>query len=49
MCKTISILGQNYTVEYKTSAEDDCLLECDGYCDKTSKRIVVVEKEKIAI
>lgn len=42
----VNILGTDYTVEKKTSSQDACLLECDGYCDKTSKRIVVAEKEE---
>lgn len=43
---TINVLGTDYTIEKLTSSEDDMLLECDGYCDKTSKRLVVAEKEK---
>lgn len=42
---TVNILGTDYTIEKKTSAQDECLLECDGYCDKTSKRLVVAEKD----
>lgn len=42
----INVLGTDYTIEKRTSAEDDLLLEMDGYCDKTSKRLVVAEKDK---
>ncbi len=42
----INILGTDYTIEFKSSADDDCLIEADGYCDKTSKRLVVTEKSK---
>ena len=42
---TINVLGTEYTIEFKTSAEDECLFEFDGYCDKTSKRIVVSQKD----
>ncbi len=42
----INILGTDYTIECKNSSEDDCLLEADGYCDKTSKRLVVAEKDR---
>lgn len=43
---TVNILGTVYTVEYKSKAEDAYLIECDGYCDKTSKRIVVATKDE---
>ena len=38
---TVSILGTEYTIEERTPAEDAYLKECDGYCDKTSKLIVI--------
>lgn len=41
----INILGTDYTIEKKALADDDCLLDCDGYCDMTSKRIVVTQKQ----
>ena len=37
----IKILGTEYKIEFKTSAEDRMLQECDGYCDPSSKRIVI--------
>lgn len=42
--KTISILGTEYTIEELSKEEDRNLLECDGYCDKTTKRIVCIKK-----
>lgn len=41
MKKKINILGTEYTIEERTMAEDKLLEECDGYCDKTTKEIVV--------
>ena len=37
----VSILGTEYTIQKLSKAEDSYLENCDGYCDKTSKRIVV--------
>ena len=39
----LNILGTDYTIEILSAADDAYLREkeCDGYCDKTSKRIVV--------
>lgn len=42
---TVNILGTDYTVEIKEREEDDLLDEADGYCDKTTKKIVVAEKD----
>ncbi len=39
----VSILGTKYTIQECTVAEDNYLNNCDGYCDKTSKRIVVAK------
>lgn len=39
--KRVNILGTPYTVEYLPRSKDKYLENCDGYCDKTSKRIVV--------
>lgn len=41
--KKISVLGTEYKVEYKTEEEDKLLKKCDGYCDKTSKEIVILK------
>ena len=37
----VQILGTPYTFREATSDEDEHLLNCDGYCDKTTKEIVV--------
>lgn len=37
----IIILGVPYTVQYKSPMEDKFLRECDGYCDKSSHKIVI--------
>ena len=44
---TVNVLGTDYTVEKFKRAYDECLCDCDGYCDKTSKRIVVAEKDSV--
>lgn len=41
----VNILGTEYTIEILSAAEDDYLKRCDGYCDKTTKRIVVKEED----
>ena len=42
----INVLGTEYEIS-KLSKEEDAELEnCDGYCDKTTKVIVVVEQDK---
>ena len=42
---TVSILGTAYTIQELSVAEDISLKDCDGYCDKTDKRIVIAKKE----
>lgn len=42
---TVSILGTTYTIQELSVAEDISLKDCDGYCDKTDKRIVIAKKE----
>lgn len=42
---TINILGTKYKIIQCGKHEDDYLNRCDGYCDKTSKKIVVGIKE----
>jgi len=37
----IYVLGAMYTLEFKDKSSDKLLKDCDGYCDKTSKKIVV--------
>ena len=39
----INVLGTEYNIYRKTEEEDRFLEKCDGYCDKTSKKIVVRE------
>lgn len=43
--KKINILGTEYCVEELSKEQDNALRECDGYCDKTTHRIVVCSKE----
>lgn len=38
---TVNVLGTEYSIGILTSADDKYLDSVDGYCDKTSKRIVV--------
>lgn len=40
----INVLGTEYTITEASEAEDKMLATCDGYCDKTTKRIVVCKK-----
>jgi hypothetical protein len=40
--KKVNVLGTEYTIGIKKKEEDKFLEKCDGYCDKTSKKIVVV-------
>lgn len=42
--KKINVLGTEYTIELKEKDTDTFLQKCDGYCDKTSKKIVVLTK-----
>ena len=44
--KKVNILGTEYTIEVKTKAEDKWLKDIDGYCDKTSKKIVVAAEDE---
>ena len=41
MAKTINILGQKYKYSETTVKDDSELSDCDGYVEKTKKRIVV--------
>lgn len=43
--KTVNILGTEYTIEELSSSEDAVLKDCDGYCDRTTHRIVVTTRE----
>lgn len=44
----INILGTEYTIEYKTELEDNFLEDSNGYCDITSKRIVILSEKRDA-
>lgn len=39
--KEFMVLGTTYTLSVLSESEDAILRTCDGYCDKTSKRLVV--------
>jgi len=39
--RKISILGVVYTIKEQSEAENELLKGCDGYCDWTTKEIVV--------
>lgn len=41
----LNILGTEYKLEFAARHEDQTLESCDGYCDKTSKKIVVATKD----
>lgn len=43
--KKINILGSEWTIEYKSKKEDEFLQNADGYCDKSTRKIVVTVKE----
>lgn len=42
----VSILGTTYTIQELSVAEDISLKDCDGYCDKTDRRIVIAKKKE---
>ena len=42
----VNILGTEYTIEKKSKTEDTFLNQCDGYCDKTTKKIVIKTKDE---
>ena len=41
----IDVLGTKYTILEKSRTQDPALCECDGYCDKTSHKIVITTKD----
>ena len=43
---TVNVLGTEYSIELLTKGQDEYLKQVDGYCDKTSKRIVVREQDE---
>ena len=38
---TVNVLGTEYTIKKSNAADDINLLEMDGYCDPTTKTIVI--------
>ena len=40
----VDVLGVKYKVSEKTPDEDDYLKQCDGYCDYTTREIVIKVK-----
>lgn len=44
--KTVNILGVQYTIEERSEAVDERLKDSDGYCDWTTKEIVVEREIK---
>ncbi len=40
----IDVLGTKYQIHEKTPEQDAELLNCDGYCDKTTKTIVITKE-----
>lgn len=44
--KTVNILGTEYTVVECEKSEDKRLCDCDGFCEKTTKEIVVTKETK---
>lgn len=42
----INVLGTEYTVMETDQTQEPNLSKCDGFCDKTSKRIVITTKTK---
>ena len=40
----IDVLGTKYRIHEKTPEQDAELLNCDGYCDKTTKTIVITKE-----
>lgn len=43
---TVDILGTAYSVQRVKRKDDEFLNDCDGYCDKTTKRIVVADLDR---
>ena len=46
MVRKVKVLGEEYTIRELSEKEDPRLAGCDGYCDWTTKKIVV-EREVI--
>jgi len=46
MTLKIDVLGTEYKILKQSRQENKILESCDGYCDKTSKKIVVITKDE---
>ena len=44
----VSVLGVQYTIRDATTVDDKALQTCDGYCDTTTKEIVVSDMTESA-
>ena len=42
----IDILGTKYAIYERSKEQDSFLNNCDGYCDKTTKEIVIIKQSK---
>lgn len=42
----INVLGTEYVIREETEYQNHLLKKCDGYCDKTSKTICVLERSE---
>lgn len=42
----VSVLGETYEILLRSDQEDPKLKECDGYCDWTTKTIVIDRMDK---
>ena len=42
----INVLGTEYTITEASLEEDSFLKKCDGYCDKTTKKIVIRKEDE---
>lgn len=43
---TVNVLGTEYTVAFVSEQEEKRLKDCDGFCDETTKEIVVLQYER---
>lgn len=39
--KTVSVLGSEWEILFRSEADDPKLRDCDGYCDESVKQIIV--------
>lgn len=42
----VNVLGTEYSIINKNENDDEILNNCDGYCDKTEKKIVICKMDK---